>query len=843
MIEHLLASAASGVAVRKRVYEALDGASRDELAPLRECKSVLVNTDPVVYAQPSDVVRNPGRLRGHVYALPPDLGSYHDLTAALDIAEVPSADTSLTVLRRIADSVEGVASSADVAAVQQCWRILDQSLEAESLEGDSGLAGLEARIESELWEMPCWPDRSGVLSAPSKLCVDDLPALRRHFDDAVIRLLVDRPRTGLRALRAAGLRFLSEVIDEALVAVPNARANNELEKRLRTRYDALARVVSHADLPPERLDDLLGFDFVLVNSITLHRSITDPPIDLGEQTVTAFLDRDGRRLFANETWREAPTELAVAITHLLCADEFSPGTASNIEKVLSAPNASAAHTALDLLQIARLGDDVDAGDGPATEEHNVFGDDDETLDEDDFIHTGTTDHGDHTSDDAETDHEEEIDADDTADAPDRAADESETWDDAEAEDSEADADESAQPTTGQADADGEPQGGTGVGSRTDPAGGRGPDGDGAGGPGASRDGAGARSGGVGGSRLIGASAEGGRHSSSANPSDIPWRIWVSGGRGAQQDRVEERGPRDLDRTVELAGIERVLQYESDHNRLAQPTPRNTEGYDVESCAGPNKPVLRRIEVKALGGTWEAEWGTAGRPPQMTGPQFRMSRDDGRHWLYVVENACDDDAWCIYPIQTVGQKANRFLIDHGWKEAAERPAGPGFIRQTRPEPIAPPLPDPSAALFGPDDRDAGDVPFLTWPELSRIGITNSEETATRWFTSPTAAENGDFAVQQPDAAMSPTLPRGAIGVFRPTADGLDPDGEIVIADVAPECEPVEYLIRRAHVVRDGDGAFERLLLNVEVPGRGDEYEFADPDAEARVVAVLVDHQEI
>ena len=51
-----------------------------------------------------------------------------------------------------------------------------------------------------------------------------------------------------------------------------------------------------------------------------------------------------------------------------------------------------------------------------------------------------------------------------------------------------------------------------------------------------------------------------------------------------------------------------------------------------------------------------------------------------------------------------------------------------------------------------------------------------------------------------------------------------------------------MIRRAHLVRDNDGNLEGLHLRVDVPGRGDEYEFHDPSEVTRA-RHLRPHQEL
>jgi hypothetical protein len=152
-----------------------------------------------------------------------------------------------------------------------------------------------------------------------------------------------------------------------------------------------------------------------------------------------------------------------------------------------------------------------------------------------------------------------------------------------------------------------------------------------------------------------------------------------------------------------------------------------------------------------------------------------------------------------------------------------------------------VPDLDGVIFGSAERDEGDIPFLSWDEIELADDPELYDVCDAWFTSPAAAGEGDFAVQQLEGAMGPTLPLGAVAAFRP-ANGSFPDGTVVIAQVGEDGEPA-YAIRRAYVVRDQDGEVEGLHLRVDVPGRGDEFEFHDVDAVDRVRAVYLTHQEL
>jgi hypothetical protein len=832
VIDHLLACVADGEAVSKRVYQRLDEVDSDALAPLVGRPCILVSADPVRYVTPADVVRDPGPLRGYLHPLPSEIAGYHNLVEALGIEPGPTAESAITVLGEIADKVrDGAVDESELAAVQFCWRLLGDAIDDHRAMGEEEKAGEWCeRIAVGLGELRCWPDRRNTLRRPDRLFIDDLPALRQYVDDEVIVMLIDRPRAGLVALETAGLRFLSDAITEEILEAPNPREDDDLRTELRARRDALARVLSDADLGLEGLDKLSQLRLLAVDRILVLRSIDDPPLGLGEHPLPVFVDRNTETLRHVGPWRSNALSLAVAITPLLCGSErYTSGVAGNIEKVLSAASSIAAHEALDLLHIPRLGHEA---------EHHVAADEDESLfaEEDDVVDS-TSESGEDAAEAADVSgvtrqdvgEVEEDDGDKAADAYDESTARSSVDDDDDQE-------------TRMVGADEWPMDGAGVGSGSSSGGGDGSRSDGtraAGDGERSRSPAGnGPSPGWGGQ--AGSAAARGRGATSS-PAEIPWRVWVSGGHGARQDEVEHgQQTSELRRKVDVAAIARVKQYETDHGREPREMAQNHEGYDIESANGPGRPVLRRIEVKGLSGLWEAEFGTAGRPPQLSRSQYRESQTEGRHWLYVVEHALDDDAFAIYPIQTVGQRANRYLLDHGWKEAADRPTGPGIVAPERVD-VGPALPDASSVLFGREDREPGDVPYLGWAELA-VALESSElaATAERWFTSPAEASEGDFAVQQPDGAMGPALPFGAIAVFRP-ADGQNLEGAIVLADVSPEHTDPTYAIRRAHLITNQDDSLERLLLTADIHGRGEEHEFTGQYALARVLAVLVGHQ--
>jgi hypothetical protein len=212
VIKHLLACVADSEAVRKRVYEALDGVDRGALAPLVDRACVLISRDPVRYSTPAGVVHDPGPLRGYLHALPSEIAGYRDLVDALGIETGPTPESAMIVLGVIAEErLDSSINQSETAAVQFCWRILGETIDAHESEGEEDQAEEWCeRIGTDLSELRCWPDRLGTLQRPDRLFIDDLPALQQFVDDDVIVMLIDRPRAGMVALEAAGLRFLSD---------------------------------------------------------------------------------------------------------------------------------------------------------------------------------------------------------------------------------------------------------------------------------------------------------------------------------------------------------------------------------------------------------------------------------------------------------------------------------------------------------------------------------------------------------------------------------------------------------------------------------------------------------
>jgi hypothetical protein len=130
-----------------------------------------------------------------------------------------------------------------------------------------------------------------------------------------------------------------------------------------------------------------------------------------------------------------------------------------------------------------------------------------------------------------------------------------------------------------------------------------------------------------------------------------------GDRGTVGDEAPDRSP------IDMAGVARVLEHERKCGRKPIERAYSNAGFDVESF-DKHGGLVRRIEIKSTGG----QWSIAG--VMLSRRQHEQAvKDDDLFWLYVVENAQDDD-YEIYRIQNPASKIDYFGFDGGWKDVAE-----------------------------------------------------------------------------------------------------------------------------------------------------------------------------
>lgn len=129
------------------------------------------------------------------------------------------------------------------------------------------------------------------------------------------------------------------------------------------------------------------------------------------------------------------------------------------------------------------------------------------------------------------------------------------------------------------------------------------------------------------------------------------------------DRDAEHEPQ-RQREIDEAGMRAVCAYERSHRRTPQPLGDNHPGWDIDS-RDEDGSLVRRIEVKSLGGAWGL------RGVGLSRRQYEASRDLPEHYyLYVVEHALDPSRQRIYVFANPFARISDYRIDDGWRAAAD-----------------------------------------------------------------------------------------------------------------------------------------------------------------------------
>ncbi len=132
--------------------------------------------------------------------------------------------------------------------------------------------------------------------------------------------------------------------------------------------------------------------------------------------------------------------------------------------------------------------------------------------------------------------------------------------------------------------------------------------------------------------------------------------------GSAHGTTGDESPDALD--IDRAGVARVLAYERAHGREPEEQDHTNPGFDVLSH-GKDGELVRRIEIKSIRSEWTI------RGVMLSARQFREAKDHGEQfWLYIVENAEDDDLHRIHRIQDPANRIDFFGFDNGWQAMRE-----------------------------------------------------------------------------------------------------------------------------------------------------------------------------
>lgn len=140
------------------------------------------------------------------------------------------------------------------------------------------------------------------------------------------------------------------------------------------------------------------------------------------------------------------------------------------------------------------------------------------------------------------------------------------------------------------------------------------------------------------------------------------RSYVSIGGDAED---ESRGEESLrNSSIDRAGVSRVLDFERSQGRVPSEQSHANPGFDVLST-DERGDIVRRIEIKSIGGPWTETGVLMSKRQHEEAVEF-----PGSFWLYVVENARDDDLYEIHRIPNPAESITHFGFDDGWRVVRE-----------------------------------------------------------------------------------------------------------------------------------------------------------------------------
>ena len=716
------------------------------------------------YVRPERVFWGHHPFGRHRYVLGPDFAEFRPLFERLGVPEFPRPDDAKEVLLDLASERMGEPAPLledDVQVIHACWELLSHGM-ANGETTDS--------LFEELREAEVVLDRTQWLRQPSQVFFADSEQLASLFGPNVQARLIERHEATWRALEAAGVGGLSEVLDTRVTEQEPLPGPSRVEPLLHERRSQLVRLLSPSDDQAlQKVDQFYDrYNLAPLSRLEVQQALS---VDGSDEVSSvhqrrALCHHDDAIFFWVEpsdspiAWVEISRELMRAIG--IEADAAS-GAAVATSMIFSAGSAAEADAVLDDAGYPRIefgarqhaapavADGPIGVDGDDGSEADATGESDDPAAEGEDLPTGDVSGDQREVSDDETTGQPDNDpspSDETSDVG-RSEDERDpvTYEDADDDD---DSDEDVSDGGSLSDGDGEARNGKGSnGQQT-------------------------------GSRKPSGKSSGGKQTQLISYVNPP-------GKRAREVRAQS----ESDKRVELAGVEAVIAYETGRGRTVEVMPPNNEGFDLRSTS--EDGLTRFIEVKSTASVWGK------RGVRLSSSQFAMAQQEReRFWLYVVEDALG--AALVHPIQDPASIIDMFVFDKGWRVISQRQTD-----QPAPAPLPPlDLPTERTAVRGPVQVVSIDATGARH-EVGWVPCSDPDRKAN-WF-----------AVQVEGRSLGQPA-WGGLALFSP-ADTVPDDDELLLLRLIGQTDPdtgTDRTIRRWSTIYNERGEAIAVRLDGDGP---------------------------
>lgn len=346
VVDHLLACGQEGAHCGAEVYAFLDEHA-DAAALDRLQEAPVVPLPDGRYTTPDQVFWQEHPFGPFRHQLDPALHDYRRLWQRLGVRQEPHLADFIEVLLEIGEQRDKTPLEDETyTIVMSCWQALSAALESQEMAHDE-LAPLH--------QQPVIPDPRRVLTPAHHLFFDDRAGLADKFPRVLANRILPRLQGAWRAMAAAGVRLLSEVVQVQLAAPVEGVADEALAARLQERRALVERVVD-----VEKEEEGENVDTAVLDELTCLKveelfaqyrlEAFDEPHETSPEAVPALFIAAKNTLYTVHEggqipWPAVARELAQAVKK----SRTIGGLAGGIKEILASETTAGAERTLDEL--------------------------------------------------------------------------------------------------------------------------------------------------------------------------------------------------------------------------------------------------------------------------------------------------------------------------------------------------------------------------------------------------------------------------------------------------------------------------------------------------------------